>query len=236
MSGESSTRWKSSRMRTAPCSAIAGSSRRKTSSHGLARRPAHRQVAEQRRRRRRERRVVLAARGDQVVQERDPVAVVLVEPVPEGPQPGPPREVGEQRRLAVARVGEEQDHSPVDLGPQPVEEPVRASVSSRSGGAGPSRAGSGTRSSVAEGSCETGRAAGSPWTDQRSPGPSVGGVGRQVRRRERYGAALGGVNGRDRVRAWAPWWRAPLNPRLAATVAAGPALAVGVSPRIRSRS
>ena len=40
-----------------------------------------------------ERRVRLATGGDEVVQDRDPVAVVLVEPVPQGPQPGPAREV-----------------------------------------------------------------------------------------------------------------------------------------------
>ena len=123
-SGESSTRWKSSRIRTAPCSAIAGSSRRNTSMAAsrvgpptdmspsiaavVGAKPG----------------IVLAAGGDEVVQEGDPVAVVIVEAIPERPQPGPPREVGEQRGLAVAGVREDQDDPVVDLGAQPVEQPV----------------------------------------------------------------------------------------------------------------
>ena len=71
-----------------------------------------------------ERRVRLATGGDEVVQDRDPVAVVLVEPVPQGPQPGPAREVRQERRLAVARVGEDQDDPVVDLGGQPVQQAV----------------------------------------------------------------------------------------------------------------
>ena len=67
---------------------------------------------------------MLAAGRDEVAEERDPVAVVVVEAIPERPQPRPPREVGEERRLAVAGVGEDEDHPVVDLGGEPVEEPV----------------------------------------------------------------------------------------------------------------
>ena len=68
--------------------------------------------------------IVLASGGDEVAQERDPVAVVVIEPVPEGPEPGPPREVGQERRLAVAGVGEDEDHPVMDLGREPIEQAV----------------------------------------------------------------------------------------------------------------
>ena len=67
---------------------------------------------------------MLAAGGDEVVEERDPVAVVVVQPIPERPQAGPPGEVGQQRGLAVAGVGQDEDDPAVDLGVQPVEQPV----------------------------------------------------------------------------------------------------------------
>ena len=92
-----------------PCSAIAGQLAQEDIDRGVARRPARRHVAQHRRRRRREGRVVLAAGGDEVVQEGDPVPIVIFEPVPERPQPGAPREVGQQRRLAVAGIGEDED-------------------------------------------------------------------------------------------------------------------------------
>ena len=90
--------------------------------HGLAARAGDAGLGQQGRRPRRELGVVLAARGDEVVQERDPVPVVVVEPVPEGPHPAAPREIGQQRRLAVARVGQEHRDPAVDLHPQPVEQ------------------------------------------------------------------------------------------------------------------
>ena len=123
-SGESSTRWKSSRIRTAPCSAMRGQLAQEDVDRRVAGRPAHGHVAQHRRRGRREPWIVLAAGGDEVVQERDPVAIVVLEPVPQGPKAGPPREVGEQRRLAVARIGEDEDHAVVDLRAQPVQQPI----------------------------------------------------------------------------------------------------------------
>ena len=146
-SGDSSTRWKSSRIRTAPCSAIAGSSRQEHVSGGVAGRARPRQVAEQRGGLRRELRVVVPPGGDEVAQERDPVAVVFVEAVPQRPKAGPPREVGQQRRLAVAGVRQDQDHALMDLGARASRAGGRAPGSRREAAApGPSRAGSGTRS------------------------------------------------------------------------------------------
>ena len=146
-SGDSSTRWKSSRMRTAPCSAIVGSSRRKTSVAAsrvgppVARSLSIAAVVG------RELGIVLPARGDEVAQERDPVPIVVVEPIPQGPQPGPPREIGEERRLAVARrrrgPGSRGGGSwrPANRGAD------RAPASRRAAAdAGPSRVGSGSRS------------------------------------------------------------------------------------------
>jgi hypothetical protein len=69
-----------------------------------------------------ERRIVFPTRCHQVVEERHPVAVVVVEAVPERAHARSTREVGEQRRLAVARIGEDQDDPPVDLRAQPVEQ------------------------------------------------------------------------------------------------------------------
>ena len=66
------------------------SSRMKTSIDGVARRAAQLlspSIAAVSGRKR-----VPRAGGDQVVRDRDPVSVVLVEPVPQGPQPGPARE------------------------------------------------------------------------------------------------------------------------------------------------
>ena len=56
---------------------------------------------------RREFMVVFAAGGDQMVHDRDPVAVVLVEAVPQRSQARSCREIGQQRRLAVARLRED---------------------------------------------------------------------------------------------------------------------------------
>ena len=102
-SGASSTRWKSSKIRTAPYGAIVRSSRMKTSTTVSRVGPLEARVGEHRRRVRRERRIDFAARRDQVVEHGDPVPVVFVEAVPQRPQPGPAREVGEERGLAVAR-------------------------------------------------------------------------------------------------------------------------------------
>ena len=73
---------------------------------------------------RRELGVVLAARCDQIREERDPVAVFLVHPVPERPEAGPAGEVGEERRLAVAGVGDHEHDAVVDLDVEPVEQAV----------------------------------------------------------------------------------------------------------------
>ena len=111
-------------MSTAPCSAIEGSSRRKTSvaasrvgppmARSLSIAPVvGANVA-----------IVLAAGGDEMAQERDPVAIVLIEAIPERAQPRPSREVGQQRGLAVAGVRKDEDHAVVDLGGQPIEQPV----------------------------------------------------------------------------------------------------------------
>jgi hypothetical protein len=54
----------------------------------------------------------------------DPVAVVVVKPIPERPQPCAAREVGEQRGLAIAGIGQDEDDALIDLGGQPVEETV----------------------------------------------------------------------------------------------------------------
>ncbi|MEO8571289.1 MAG: hypothetical protein ABI553_06265 [Chloroflexota bacterium] len=67
---------------------------------------------------------MLATRRDEVIQERDPVAIVFIEAIPERSQTGPLGEIGEQRGLAVPGVREDQDHTVVDLSAQPVEEPV----------------------------------------------------------------------------------------------------------------
>ena len=75
-----------------------------------------------RRRSRREVGVVLATGRDEVRQEADPVAIVVVEPVPDRAQPGPAGEVREERRLAVAGVGDHEEHAAVDLRLEPVEQ------------------------------------------------------------------------------------------------------------------
>ena len=113
----------------------------------VARRPADRHVLEHRRRRRREPGIVLAPGRDEVVQEGDPVPVVLVEAVPERAQAGSLREVGEQRRLAVAGIREHEDDPVVDLGGQPIEQPAACErVVAQRTDAGPWTAGSGIAS------------------------------------------------------------------------------------------
>ena len=122
-SAASSTRWKSSRIRTAPLVAIVGSSRMKAVEHDLPPGIAAADLGQQAGRRRRECRIVLAACGDQMVQERDPVPVVIVEPIPQRPHPGPTGEVGQQGRLAVPGIGEDEDDPAMDLRVQPVQQP-----------------------------------------------------------------------------------------------------------------
>ena len=65
---------------------------------------------------------MLAAGGDQVMEHRDPVAVVGIESVPERPHPRAPSEIGEECRLAIPGVGEDEDDAAVDLGAQPVQQ------------------------------------------------------------------------------------------------------------------
>ena len=69
-------------------------------------------------------RVGLTAGGDEVVQERDPVAVVLVEAIPERAKSRSTGEVGEERGLAVAGIGEDEDDPVVDLRGEPIEQPM----------------------------------------------------------------------------------------------------------------
>ena len=121
-SGASSTRWKSSKIRTAPPPAIVGSSadegrRARVTARAARSRPPPAAPPSPARSR-----VVLSARGDEVVQERDPVAIVRVEPIPERPHPASAGEVGKQGGLPVARIGEEQHDPAMDLDPQPVEQ------------------------------------------------------------------------------------------------------------------
>ena len=105
--------------------AIAGD-RRKLGEEGLdrvlARRPTGFERPEEGRGRRRKVRVVLAPGGDEMRQEPDPVAILLVDPVPERPQPRSPREVGQERGLAVARVADHEHDTAVDLHVQPVQQ------------------------------------------------------------------------------------------------------------------
>ena len=55
-----------------------------------------------------------------------PVTVRLVEAIPEGAQPRSSREVREEGRLAVAGLGEHEDHPPMNLRVEPIEQPVAA--------------------------------------------------------------------------------------------------------------
>ncbi len=67
---------------------------------------------------------VLAARCDQVREEGAPAAILRVHPVPQGPQVSPPREVSQQRRLAIAGLGDDEHDAVVDLDVQPIEKPM----------------------------------------------------------------------------------------------------------------
>jgi hypothetical protein len=78
-------------------------------------------IGQQRSRRRREGRIVLAARGDEVVQQRDPIAVVWIEPIPQRAQPRPSRKVRKECRLSVSGISQEEDDPAMDLQSKPVE-------------------------------------------------------------------------------------------------------------------
>ena len=136
MSGASSTRWKSSKTSAVGSGGRSPSSRRKVSST-VSRWAARsmRSLAAARSVGGAEARHMDADRGHEVGDEADPVAIASIEPEPERPDPGPPREVGEQGRLAVARLGDHEDRSGVDLDASHSSRRSRASVWSRSGGA-----------------------------------------------------------------------------------------------------
>ena len=118
--GASSTRWKSSKIRTPPPACDVGSSRMNASSC-LAHGPPPAPSKERRRRR--------ARSPDRA---RGPAATRWCRSVTQSRSSGSSRyhrvrsrsrrEVGEQRRLAVTGVGEDQDDSAMDLDPQPVEQ------------------------------------------------------------------------------------------------------------------
>ena len=123
-SGASSTRWKSSKMRTAPCGAMPWSSRMNVSMTASRVGPVRLVSASIA--------AVVGANDGSTsrpaatrwLQERDPVAIVLVEPVPDRPQSRPAGEVREERGLAVAGIGEHEDDALVDLRGQPIEQPM----------------------------------------------------------------------------------------------------------------
>ena len=123
MSATSSARWKSSRMSAAPSVAIAGSSSRKVSI-------ASSRVGPPGSRERRMPAVRGANSGSNSrpaetrwARKPDPVAILLVDPVPDRSKPGAPREVGQESRLAVAGVGDDEHDPAVDLDVEPVEQP-----------------------------------------------------------------------------------------------------------------
>ena len=123
-SGESSTRWKSSNTSAEGSPGTPPSSRRNVSSTVSS---GGADVAVSR-----SRPLVaapksgtwIADRRDEVGEEADPVAVAAIEPKPQHPDAGPPGEVGEQGRLAVAGLGDEEHDPPMDLDRQPLEEAV----------------------------------------------------------------------------------------------------------------
>ena len=168
----------------------------------VAGRSAQARVGEHRRRVRRERRIDFAARGDQVVEHRDPVAIVVVEPVPQRAQPGPAREVGEERGLAVAGIGQQQDDPLVDLRGEPVEEPVaRQGLLAQRRRLDLRVLDREAAHVVAVGSADLRGDGGSPtWTDrhQRALDRSLPDAG-QRGPGERYGALALGVNGQIRT-------------------------------------
>ena len=92
--------------------------------HGVERRRGRRRLAEQAARRGAEVGNVNPDRRDEVRQEADPVAVAAIQPIPEHSDAGSAGEVREQRRLAVAGLGDEEHDPAMDLDRQPLEEAV----------------------------------------------------------------------------------------------------------------
>ena len=92
--------------------------------HRLERGCSRRRVSEQGTGRRRELGNVDPHGCDEMRDEAGPVAVATVEPEPQHPEPGSAREVGQQRCLAVAGLGGQEDDAPVDLDRQPIEQPI----------------------------------------------------------------------------------------------------------------
>ena len=124
MSAESSTRWKSSKTMALGSGGSADELAEERLEHRLERRRRRGGLGQQRSRRCPELGQVDANRGDQVGDEARPVAVPAIEAKPQHPQSGAPREIGKQRRLAIARLGGQQDGPTMDLDGQPVEQAI----------------------------------------------------------------------------------------------------------------
>jgi len=71
-----------------------------------------------------ERRIDLPARGDDVVDEDGPVAVVLIQAIPERANAGSPAPVREERGLAIAGIGDDEREPGAGLRVKPVQQPV----------------------------------------------------------------------------------------------------------------
>ena len=69
-------------------------------------------------------RIELLTRGYQIADEADPAAIVFVDPKPQDAAPRPTGKVSEQRGLAVAGLGRDEDDPGLVLGGQPIEQPV----------------------------------------------------------------------------------------------------------------
>ena len=78
--------------------------------------------AQERGGRRREPGIVLATGGDEVRQEPDPVAILLVDAIPQRAEPRSTGEIRQKRGLAVARVGNHEHDPAVNPDVQPVEQ------------------------------------------------------------------------------------------------------------------
>jgi hypothetical protein len=101
----------------------------------LASRSAGLERAEDCRGRRRKSGIVLAAGGNEMRQEADPVSIFVVDSVPQRPEPRSTREVRQECRLAIAGVGDDEYDPAVDLDLEPVEKarPRQRLVSKRRG-------------------------------------------------------------------------------------------------------
>ena len=181
--------------------------------------------------RRSEGRVMLSTGRDEVVEQRDPVAIVGIEPVPERPHPGPAREVGEECRLAVTRVGEDQDDPTVDLGAQPVQQPrsLERLIAER---------GTLHLRDLDRITADLRRSGGHSWTGSPRPcGPDLRESAERLTNLRDARRGSGGANDIDRSRAVST---EPSEGRsgMGAMVASGaqPTISCGLSPRIRSRS